>query len=97
MELLQELKKVVLSEAPMSTIYCTTFEDNKSCIYLVKTPHMIPRTKHISLKYYHFRVHVQSKTISIKYIETILKCAYIFPKALNYTQFTSLRKLINGW
>ena len=41
----------------------TVFEDNQSTIATVKAPSMLPRTKHISLKYHHFRQHVQQGLI----------------------------------
>ena len=72
MKLLRELKEVVTSENLSSTAHCTTLEDNKGCIDLIKTPFMRPQTKHIALKYYHYRSIVQNKTICITYIETKL-------------------------
>ena len=40
-------------ESPI--IKCTIFEDNQSTIAVVKSPTMLPRTKHISLKHHHLR------------------------------------------
>ena len=97
MELLKELKEVVPSEDSAPTIHCTIFEDNKGCIDLVETPRMRPRTKHIALKYHHFRSFVKNKTVSIRYVETTLQRGDIFTKALNDVLFTKLRRLINGW
>ena len=34
---------------------CKVYEDNKSTIALAKAPSMLSRTKHIGLKYHHFR------------------------------------------
>ena len=34
---------------------CTAWEDNESCITVAKSPKFNPRTKHISIKYHHFR------------------------------------------
>jgi len=97
MELLKELKEVVPSEDSAPTIHCTIFEDNKGCIDLVETPRMRPRTKHIALKYHHFKSFVKNKTVSIRYVETTLQRGDIFTKALNDVLFTKLRRLINGW
>ena len=52
---------------------------------------MRPRTKHIGLKYHHFRKHVLDKTISIEYIDTKDQIADIFTKAMNDLQFNFLR------
>ena len=68
--LLSELEKVIPSKKDTPKIHCTVFEDNKGCIDLVNVPRMRPRTKHIGLKYHHFRKHVLDKTISIEYIDT---------------------------
>ena len=44
---------------------------------------MRPRTKHIALKYYHFRKHVRDGTISVRYVETDRQIADIFTKTLS--------------
>jgi hypothetical protein len=36
-------------------IYCKAFEDNSGALEMAKTPKMRPRTKHINIKYHHFR------------------------------------------
>ena len=54
MELLKEVKNTIPSEDKIPIIHYTIFEDNKGCIYIVKTPRMRPRTKHIASKYHHF-------------------------------------------
>jgi hypothetical protein len=46
------------------------FEDNKGAYELAKAPKMRPRTKHIALKYHHFRQHVTNGTIRIHSIGT---------------------------
>ena len=47
-------------------IHCRLFEDNSGAYELVTTPKMRPRTKHINVKYQHFRSYVERKLISIK-------------------------------
>ena len=91
MGLLDELKRVFPGKQKIPAVHCTVFEDNKGCIDLVKTPRMRPRTKHIGLKYHHFRKHVLDKTISIEYIDTKEQIADIFTKAMNDLQFNFLR------
>ena len=42
--------------------YTTAFEDNKGAIELTKEPKYRPRTKHISIKWCHFRDHIKRDT-----------------------------------
>ena len=94
--LLGELKKVIPTEDSSPKIHCTVFEDNKGCIDLASSPKMRPRTKHIALKYHHFRSFV-GNTITIHYIETTEQIADIFTKSLNDNQFYKLSLYLNGW
>ena len=95
--LLTELRHTIpiLQETP--TLNCTVFEDNRGCIDLINLPKLRPRTKHIALKYHHFREHVKNKTIMVKYIETTDQIADIFTKALSAPQFWKLRRGIVGF
>ena len=97
--LIKELSDVISSKGTTPTIHCTIFEDNKGCIDLVNIPKIRPRTKHIALKYHHFRSFVQNNTISIQYIDTTRQIADIFTKALNDAQFAFLRDMLlgNSW
>ena len=95
--LLKELQEILEFTSETPTVHCTVFEDNKGCIDLVNAPRMRPRTKHIALKYHHFRSFVANKTISIQYVETSLQLADIFTKALGDVQFIKLRELLIGW
>ena len=96
MGLLTELQPAISFSVNVPTVHCTVFEDNKGCIDLVKVPKIRPRTKHIALKYHHFRSFVRDKKVSIQYIETKLQIADIFTKALNDTQFAALRSRLIG-
>ena len=77
--------------------YTTTFEDNKGAIELAKEPKYRPRTKHISIKWHHFREHIKRGTSKIVYIETYKQQVDIMSKSLAKTQFEYLRKQIMGW
>ena len=96
-ELLRELSASVQFEQSTPIIHCTVHEDNKGCIDLVEIPKMRPRTKHIALKYHHFRTFVKNKTVSVRYCETAMQIADIFTKPLGDTQFAVLRKMMMGW
>ena len=48
--------------------YTTTFEENKVAIGLAKEPKYRPRTKHLSIKWHHFREHIKRGKSNIVYI-----------------------------
>jgi hypothetical protein len=63
---------------------------------MAKCPKMRPRTKHLNIKYHHFRESVKNGEIEIKYIRSKLQLADIFTKALVTNLFVTLRLLIVG-
>ena len=69
-ELIEKLKEVIPFNDSTPKIHFMVFEDSKGCVDLVKAPKMRPRTRHISLKYYHFRPYVKKELISMNYVET---------------------------
>ena len=97
MELLKELQMAIPKSDECPKIHCSIFEDNMGCIDLVKTPRMRPRTKHIALKYHHFREHVRKKLVTIHHIDTKEQVADIFTKPLPDPQFLYLRKMLTGF
>jgi len=58
---------------------------------------MRPRTKHVGLKYHHFRSKVKEGLISVQYVSTQKQVADIFTKALPEAQFLILRRMLSGW
>jgi hypothetical protein len=68
--LLAELTTLTCLIFDGTTTYSTVFEDNKGCVELATAPKMRSRTKHIALKYHHFRSHVAPGEIKIKWIDT---------------------------
>ena len=97
LDLINELMNVIKMERTAPIVHCTVFEDNNSCIELVKCPKMRPRTKHISIKYHHFRSKVKAGLITVERIDTLDQIADIFTKSLDEKQFIKLRKELNGW
>ena len=74
------------------------YEDNAGCIVLATDPDQNrPRTKHIGIKYHHFRDQVRNGTITVKKVDTKLNWADIFTKPLVAARFISLRQLMMGW
>ena len=60
----------------------TTFKDNKGEIELAKEPKYRPRTKHLSIKWHHFREHIKRGTSKTVYVETNEQQADIMTKPL---------------
>ena len=77
--------------------YTTTFEDNKGAIDSAKEPKYRPQTKHLSIKWYHFREYIKQDTSKIVYIERNEEKSDIMIKTLAKPQFGYLRKHILGW
>ena len=76
---------------------CTVWEDNNSCITVANSPKFTPRTKHIAIKYHHFRSFVADGSIVIKPIDTAEQLADILTKPLSPKAFNYLRKKFMGW
>ena len=55
-EIQQKLDPAVLA---VPAVRSTLFEDNSGALELAHSPKMRPRTKHINIKYHHFRDHVR--------------------------------------
>ena len=98
MRLFRELeKRIPHFKAPAPLVRCTAFEDNTGAIELAKAPKMRPRTKHINIKYHHFRDAVDRGEIHIKKIDTKDQLADLGTKPLTAKPFKKLRKQLIGW
>jgi len=95
--LLAEIAKLTKLKTGKTTAHSTVFEDNKGCVELVAAPKMRPRTKHIAIKYHHFREHVRRRNIQVQWIDTKSQLADIFTKPLAEPLFRSLREQLLGW
>ena len=79
-------------------VVCRTFEDNTACIEVAQSDHKIqPRTKHISVRLFHFRDHVKKGLITIEHVPSKYQLADIFTKPLPREQYMRLRDQILGW
>ena len=96
-ELLKEVNQIISLSLPKPKIHCKVFEDSTSCISMATNDRFTPRTKHIALKYHHFRRYVKDKTIQILPINTTEQTADIFTKPLEEQLFRYLRKKLSGW
>jgi histone deacetylase 1/2 len=97
MVLLHELKEVFPTIVSTPKIHCKVWEDNQGCLSLAKEGKFSPRTKHIAIKYHHFRSKVQDGSISIHSIDTKEQTADIFTKPLDEALFIYLRFKLCGW
>ena len=96
-ELLVEISTILKLEEVKPTIRCTLFEDNVGAETLARTPNINPRTKHIAIKYHHFRDAVKNKILFIHRVETENQLADIFTKAVPRPVLRKLRHEIMGW
>jgi hypothetical protein len=77
-------------EPDSDKLFADLFEDNTGAYELAKAPKMRPRTKHIALKYHHFREHVSNGTVQIHLVGTKDQIADIFTRALDKPSFLHL-------
>ena len=97
MNIVEELNKLYESGLPKPLIMCKLFEDNNGALALAKEYKYRPRTKHIALKYHHFRSYVNEDKIDILPIDTKDQIADQFTKALDEQTFVLLRGKLMGW
>ena len=96
-DLMKELNGIFGHKDIKPNINCKLFEDNNGALELAKAPRYRPRTKHIAIKYHHFREHVQNGSISIHAIDTKEQIADQFTKGLQPAVFEYLREKLLGW
>jgi hypothetical protein len=96
--LMEEARKqeiTVLFATPK--IHCKVFEGNAGAIKIANIPKMRPRTKHLNIKYHHFREEVKKGTISIYHTRIEAQIADIFIKPLPEQPFIRFREKMMGW
>ena len=95
-QIMQEIGAIFPIENIKPKMHCTVYEDNESCISMATKRKFSPRTKHIAIKYHHFRKHV-NKTIMVNSIDTKEQTADILTKPVETGSFEYLRKKLCGW
>jgi hypothetical protein len=91
-------KALTLDLDKPAILHSTVFEDNNGALSLALSPKMSPRTKHIAVKYHHFRECIgEEKGIIIVKVDTTLQKADILTKGLPSVTHASIRKLLMGW
>ena len=95
--LMDVLESLVHFYNPTPKNCCKMSEDNRICIIVTKSTRLTPRTKHIAIKYHHFRQFVKNGSVKIYPIGTREQVADIFTKPLDEAQFKYLRNLFLRW
>ena len=95
--LILELSKVLNIPCDNLKLRCTLFEDNKGAEELAKVPKNRPSTKHIEIKYHHFREWVKNGILSIQRVDKNEQQEDIFTKPLILKVHEYLREKIMGW
>ncbi len=100
--LIKEIHCIFNLPTPMTDFHITLHEDNLSAIAVGESLKFTLWTKHIAIKYHHFRSQVhtsfkKSGDIKIKYISSKKQLADIFTKPLEADTFFTLRKMLSGW
>jgi hypothetical protein len=98
MRLVNEIhEKLIIPMDTTPKVHCKLFEDNSGAVELANVPKMRPRTKHINVKYHHFRKFVADKLISVIKVTTQEQLADILTKNLPLEKFVKFRQKICGW
>ena len=97
MHLLRELGTVMNTPECSKSMKYAVFEDNNGALELANAPKMRPRTKHIAIKYHHFRTCVQNGDIKIVKVDATEQEADFLTKPLVQQLFCYLRQKVMGW
>ena len=95
--LLTEINCIYPINNPDPIIKCKVYEDNESCIAMSKTKKFSPRTRHIAIKYHHFRHFVDKEIIQVLSIGTADQTADMLTKLLCEELFKFHRMNLCGW
>jgi histone deacetylase 1/2 len=79
------------------TIHCRAFEDNSGALELANNHKFRPRTKHLNVKYHHFRSYVRRSLITVSKVASANMVADILTKPLSEAVFCPLRDILMGW
>ena len=99
--IIQTLKEMRENGFPIrntsSKVHCRVFEDNSGALEMARVHKYRPRTKHINVKYHHFRDYVARGEVTIHPIGTDKQPADMLTKPLNEQVLSKHRKFIMGW
>ena len=95
-QLMEEINDVFPLLKIKPKVHCNVYEDNESFIAMARNRKFSSRTKHIVIKYHHFRHHID-KDITLHSIDTKQQTSDIFTKPLDTGLFVHLRNKLSGW
>ena len=96
-EIITELKPILNIPDADLAIKRTLFEDNMGAEKLAKVPKNRPRTKHIAVKYHHFKEAVSKGILKVVKVDITNQLADIFTKPLARLPLEHLILRIMGW
>ena len=94
--LTEEIHKIFPLHIVQPEVGCSVHEDNQSCIKMANSMKFTPRTKHIALKYHHFKSFVKSGNIKIGYCRAEDQKTDLLTKPLSDELFFKLRYMLIG-
>ena len=97
MRFMTELDIIFPIYLPKPKLFCKIFEDNEACISMATSLKFTPRTKHLALKYHHFRSWVHKGFLEVVHVPTTEQLADTLTKPLEYQLFKKFRYQISGW
>ena len=98
MEFMKEMKKLGMPISKTKPkVHCKVFEDNSGALEMAKVHKYRPRTKHLNVKYHHFRDYVERDEISIHKIDTGEQLADYLTKPVSQEILEHLRPKVMGW
>ena len=98
MRFMTELDVIFPIYLPKPKLYCKVFEDNEACISMATSiKSFTPRTKHLALKYHHFKSWVSEGLLDVVHVPTTQQLADTLTKPLEYLLFKKFRYEISGW
>ena len=80
----------ILDELGVKQDTTEIFEDNQACIAMAKNPQQHKRTKHIQVRYYFIREHLESGELKLTYCNTLNQLADCFTKLLSGPSLRSM-------
>ena len=98
MKILDEMKQNGIPiTSSVGSVYCRVFEDNSGALEMAKVHKYRPRTKHMNVKYHHFRDYVNRGEILLYPIRTNDQPADILTKPVPKEILLRHRRTIMGW
>ena len=98
MKILNKMKQNnVPVKSSVGKVYCRVFEDNSGALEMARVHKYRPRTKHMNVKYHHFRDYVSRGVVKLYPIRTNAQPADILTKPVPKEILQRHRKSLMGW